>query len=104
MNDSAISTLRGRADRAPSSVYRHILGARCAYNPQEAAVHYEASAAEADKAGGAPDLQTFLYQRDALVKYTRERLKLNLTATGMARLDAHVQQEKRGMKVAKEVQ
>lgn len=65
---------------------------------------YNESAAEADKAGGAPDLQTFLYQRDALVKYMCERLKLNLTATGMARLDAHVQQEKRGMKVAKEVQ
>lgn len=65
---------------------------------------YNESAAQADKAGGAPDLQTFLYQRDALVKYTRERLKLNLTPTGMASLDAHVQQEKQGMKVAKEVQ
>lgn len=65
---------------------------------------YNEEAERADKNGSQPDLQTFRYERDALVKYTRERLKRGLSAYGMGRLDEHVQIEKRGMLVAKEVQ
>jgi len=61
---------------------------------------YNESAEAAQKAGVKPDIDTFLLQRDALVQATHERVKSVLTPDGLTRLDAHVQREKRGMKVA----
>lgn len=63
---------------------------------------YNITVAQADKTGEQPDLATFLSQRDALVQAVRERLKLDFTPTSMTRFDAHVNYEKRFMKVAKE--
>ena len=66
---------------------------------------YNESAAAAIKAGAKPDINTLLFQRDGLVQSTRDSLKSLLTPTGLSRLDALVQAEKRSMKVpAKETQ
>lgn len=63
---------------------------------------YNDSVVQADKVGEQPDLATFLSQRDALVQSVRDRLKLDMSPASMTRLNAHVQFEKRFMKVAKE--
>jgi hypothetical protein len=50
------------------------------------------------------DISAFVQQRDALVQLTRDALKVGLTPQGVANLDAHVQAEKKSMRVAKEVE
>jgi hypothetical protein len=47
-------------------------------------------------------LAGFLAQQDEIVESTRDALKAELSEGGMARLQAHVEREKRNMKVAKE--
>lgn len=64
---------------------------------------YNDSVAQADKVGQTPDSATFLLQRDALVQSVRDMLKLDISPASMAHLDAHMQREKRFMKVTKEV-
>jgi hypothetical protein len=63
---------------------------------------YNQSVDAANRAGRPPDLQKFLSDQDALVQATREALAGALTPAGMAQFDAHVQHEKRNMRVAKE--
>ena len=63
---------------------------------------YNESVDVANRSGKAPDLQTFLSQQDELVQATREALAGALSPGGMTRFDAHVQSEKRNMRVAKE--
>jgi hypothetical protein len=66
---------------------------------------YNREATVIDASGGTPNTQSFLIQRDALVQSTRNALKQTLSADGMAKLDAHIQGEKRRMKVgSKEAQ
>ena len=66
---------------------------------------YNESAVAAEKEGGTPDYQNFVFQRDELVRVTREDLRSFLTADGIASLDAHVSNEKRHMKLGlREVQ
>ena len=45
-------------------------------------------------------LPLFLAKRDALVQATRDALKASLTPVGMSNLQAHIQTEKAGMRVA----
>jgi hypothetical protein len=62
---------------------------------------YNARVEAAVKTGGSlPDQEEFLKQRDRLVQLTRDRLKLDLSADGMSKLDAHVQHEKSRMQIA----
>jgi hypothetical protein len=56
----------------------------------------------ANASGEAPDLQTFMSRQQKLVESTRNALKKSLSPTSMAKLVAHVQYEKRNMKVARE--
>jgi hypothetical protein len=66
---------------------------------------YNREAAVIDASGGTPNIMSFLIQRDALVQSTRNALKQTLSAEGMTKLDAHIQNEKRHMKIgAKEAQ
>lgn len=62
---------------------------------------YNSQVEAAMKAGGTnlPDGTAFLAERDQLVQDTRDRLKLALSAQGMANLDAYVQAEKRAMRI-----
>lgn len=62
---------------------------------------YNDSVAEANKMGEAPDLQSFLGQRDALVETTRNALNGTLSAAGMQALEKYVQSQKADMRVAK---
>lgn len=66
----------------------------------EMITEYNASATIADQAGAQPDLAGFVVRRDALVQSVRDKLKETLSAEGLAQLDAHIQSEKKGMKVA----
>jgi len=50
------------------------------------------------------DLGALIHNREGLVQATRDSLRVVLTPEGMAKIDAHVQREKRLMKVAKEGQ
>ena len=61
---------------------------------------YNEAVASANAAGIAPDLATFLQQRDSLVQFTRAALASALSNAGMDRFHAHVQREKSRMKVA----
>ena len=65
---------------------------------------YNKAVASANATGIAPDLATFLQRRDSLVQSTRDALASALTHAGMDLVHAHVQREKRKMKVAKETQ
>jgi|SRR5271157_4804905 len=49
--------------------------------------------------GERPDIESLRLQRDQLVQSTRDALKAALTANGWALLDAHVQNEKKHMKI-----
>jgi hypothetical protein len=61
---------------------------------------YNREATVIDLAGGTPNIESFLIQRDALVQSTRDALKQTLTTDGMTRLHTHIQDEKRKMKIA----
>jgi hypothetical protein len=63
---------------------------------------YNQSAEESSAKGQSPDLATFLTQRNALVQTTRNGLETVLSADAMTRLHAHIQREKRKMKISKE--
>jgi hypothetical protein len=56
---------------------------------------YNKSAKAALLNGGQADMQAFLQQRDDLVSSTRQEIALRLTYDGTARIDAHVQGEKK---------
>ena len=49
--------------------------------------------------GEAPDVRTFLQKRSDLVQSVRATLQLSLSPDGMAKLDSHIQLQKRSMKV-----
>ena len=55
---------------------------------------------QAVEAGTGPDLETFLFKRDRLVEQLLSNLQTIVTAEGYSRLQAHVQLEKRHMKVS----
>jgi hypothetical protein len=61
---------------------------------------YNQSVDEANKNGTAPDITTFLSQRDELVQSTRDALNQAVSSSGMLNFHAHVQRQKSGMKVA----
>jgi hypothetical protein len=61
---------------------------------------YNREATVIDLAGGTPNIESFLIQRDALVQSTQEALKQTLSTDGMTRLHTHIQDEKRKMKIA----
>lgn len=63
---------------------------------------YNRSVEAANEAGEAPDLQTFMSQQADLVQRTRTALGSSLSPASSANLAAHIQREKRNMKVAKE--
>ena len=65
---------------------------------------YNKSVVAANESGESPDLQTFILRQRALVQSTRQALEASLSPTSMVKLAAHVQREKRNMKVAKEDQ
>ncbi len=66
---------------------------------------YNKSVDAANALGVAPDLNTFLRQRDALVQSTLDALSVALTPDALSRFRAYVKSEKAKMKVpAKEVQ
>src|ERR1700730_13077999 len=65
---------------------------------------YNDTVARANAMGIPPDLAGFLRERDLLVQITRDALRSSLSPEAMARFDAHVQEEKRHMLVAKEIQ
>jgi hypothetical protein len=57
--------------------------------------------AEADTAAGTrPDIATFLRNRDKLIQDVREALARALSQEGVAKLNNHVQAEKKNMKVS----
>ncbi len=60
---------------------------------------FNQSATAALAQGMQPDQKTFLQQRDDLVQSTRDAIKRALTADGVARFDAHVQGERKRMKI-----
>jgi hypothetical protein len=60
---------------------------------------YNDSATAALTAGQAPDYDSFLLRRDALVQDTRNKLKQVLSPEGFARLDRLISAEKRNMKI-----
>ena len=60
---------------------------------------YNAIAEAAALKGNVPDNSWVLTQRDALVQNTREQLNRVLTQDGAARLQEHIQREKRGIKI-----
>lgn len=60
---------------------------------------YNEEATEAWNHGEKPDAAPFLLRRDQLVESTLGKLKATLTPNGWERLDAHVHNEKRRMKV-----
>lgn len=60
---------------------------------------YNQSATAALAKGLQPDQKTFLQQRDDLVQSTRDAIKRTLTTDAVTRFDAHVQQEKKQMRV-----
>lgn len=66
----------------------------------ELIAEYNASATIADAGGAQPDLASFMARRDALVQSVRDQLKEKLSARGIIQLDAHIQTEKKRMKVA----
>ena len=65
---------------------------------------YNESVDAANRIGATPELATFLARQDALVESTRDSLKAVLSPEGVSRFDAHLQREKRHMKVVKEAQ
>lgn len=65
---------------------------------------YNASVAAANAIGNEPDLAGFLQRRDQLVQLTRDGLGAVIGAEALIHFNAHVQQEKRNIRVAKEVQ
>jgi hypothetical protein len=65
--------------------------------------HYNKSVEEANAAGRSTDIASFRAQLDALVQATRQGLAAKLAPDTMTRFHAHVQGEKRFMKVPKEV-
>ena|SRR5258706_1424981 len=60
---------------------------------------YNEAAEAAAAKGTAPEYETLLLERDSLVQDMRQRLQLALSPEGFQRLHAHVQQEKRAMKI-----
>jgi len=70
---------------------------KVAYESAMAAYNTTADALQAG--GQVPDVDSFIAQRDLLVESTLAKLKSTLSPPGMAKLHAHIQSEKRGMKV-----
>ena len=68
----------------------------------ELVARYNESVRVANEAGANPDSATFLSQQDELVESTREALRAAISPEVMERFDAHVQREKRNMRMAKE--
>ena len=68
----------------------------------ELVARYNESVRVANEAGADPDSATFLSQQDDLVESTRDALKAAIGPEVMARFDAHLQREKRNMRMAKE--
>lgn len=64
--------------------------------------HYNDSVDVANRSGRPPDLQKFLTEQEELVQQTKDALAGMLTTKGMSNFEAHVKNEKRNMKVAKE--
>jgi hypothetical protein len=60
---------------------------------------YNAEATAELAKGNKPDVDSFVLQRDQLVQSTHDMIKASLTSDGWARLDAHIQHEKRQMKL-----
>jgi hypothetical protein len=61
---------------------------------------YNQSVDAANKNGTAPDIVTFLRQRDQLVQSTRDALNQGVSLNGMLNVHAHVQRQKSKMKIA----
>ncbi len=98
---AAVLRYSGVADQDLPPAVGTLADFRASYD--QLVAQYNDSVAQADKEGRAPDLATFLSRRDALVQSLRDALKVNLSARSMARLDTHVHQQKRFMRVAREV-
>jgi len=65
----------------------------------ELVAQYNKSAVAAEKEGRNPDFRAFFFQRDELVRATREDLRSFLSVDGIASLNAYVNNEKKDMKV-----
>lgn len=80
-----------------SADYQELVSALTEFKTQYLSLiaSYNASAKAALLNGGQANLQSFLQQRDGLVSSTRAAIGLRLTEDGAARVDAHVQGEKR---------
>ncbi|MDE3178093.1 MAG: hypothetical protein KGM47_00420 [Acidobacteriota bacterium] len=65
---------------------------------------YDGSVTNANEAAATRAVGLFLLSQRAIVLDTLAQLKARLSPGGMARLEAHVQREKRNMKIAKEAQ
>ena len=60
---------------------------------------YNAEATVEMARGEKPDVASMRLQRDQLVRSAHDRIKVVLTSEGWSRLDAHIQNEKRRMKI-----
>jgi hypothetical protein len=65
---------------------------------------YNESVVKANLNHTSPDLAGFILQRDRLVQSTRDALTGSISHDAMTRLHAHIQDEKRNMKISKGVQ
>ncbi|HMG84319.1 MAG TPA: hypothetical protein VK574_01170 [Terracidiphilus sp.] len=61
---------------------------------------YNAEATAAWAKGGSPNAADFMLQRDQIVQSTYDALKANLSASGWALLDAHLNAEKHFMRLS----
>lgn len=63
---------------------------------------YDASVQVANATGSSPDLEAFVAQLNGLVESTKEELEAAVGPEVAKRFEAHVQSEKRNMRIAKE--
>jgi len=63
---------------------------------------YNDSVQSANETDGEPDLETFLTQQDKLVVSTKWALEAAISPQSVSQFEAHLQHEKRNMKIAKE--
>jgi 20S proteasome alpha/beta subunit len=92
--------MAGVADRELDRAFTILAAFKTKYD--ELVSEYNNTVDAANASGEAPDLQTFMSRQQKLVESTRNALKKSLSPTSMAKLVAHVQYEKRNMKVARE--
>ena len=94
-----IAKIPGLTQDDPDALARTLEDFKVQYDAMVAAYNARVEAAVKGSTN-LPDGDAFLAERDQLVQETRDRLKQVLSANGMAGLDAHVQAEKRRMRIS----